>query len=200
MTSAIVTSILSILGTGLCLAEDKTPLLLQKPALSSTHIAFAYAGDLWLVSRQGGEAKRLTTGTGLETDPHFSPDGKQIAFTGEYDGNLDVYVMPATGGEPRRLTYHPDNDQVVGWTPDGKEILFRSGRSSYSRFNRLFTISANGSFPTELPLPMGEEGSYSPKATHLAYVPLSNQRSAPNVYAAWKRYRGGKASPIWIAK
>src|SRR5262249_40662991 len=113
MTRALVPSVLIILGTGLCLAADKKPLLLQKPALSSTHIAFAYAGDLWLVSRQGGEAKRLTTGAGLETDPVFSPDGKQIAFTGEYDGNLDVYVMPATGGEPRRLTYHPGIDQVL---------------------------------------------------------------------------------------
>src|SRR5207245_439007 len=84
------------------LAEEKKPLLLQKPTVSQTHIAFVYAGDLWLVSRQGGEAKRLTTGTGLETDPLFSPDGKQIAFTGEYDGNLDIYVMPATGGGPRR--------------------------------------------------------------------------------------------------
>src|SRR5713226_3385546 len=87
--------------------DENNPLLLQKPAVSRTHVAFGFAGDLWIVPREGGEAKRLTNGVGLETDPIFSPDGTQIAFTGEYDGNPDVYVVPAAGGEPRRLTYHP---------------------------------------------------------------------------------------------
>src|SRR5207245_3405866 len=100
-------------GTGR--ADADKPLLLQKPALSKTHIAFGFAGDLWTVGRDGGEARRLTSGAGLEFQPLFSPEGSRIAFTGEYDGNLDVYVMPSAGGEPRRLTYHPGVDVAVGW-------------------------------------------------------------------------------------
>jgi tricorn protease len=182
------------------LGDENKPLLFQKPAVSRTHVAFGFAGDLWIVPREGGEAKRLTNGVGLETDPIFSPDGTQIAFTGEYEGNLDVYVVPAAGGTPRRLTYYPGIDMAVGWTPDGKQILFRSDRASYSRFNRLFTIPVEGGGSlTELPLPMGEEGSFSPDGTRLAYVPFWNRRSAPGGYISWKHYRGGKASPIWIA-
>ena len=170
------------------------PLLLQKPAVSQSRIAFSYGGDLWIVGRDGGEAHRLTAGAGVESDPQFSPDGTLLAFTGEYNGNRDVYVLPAEGGEPRRLTYHPDPDTVIGWTPDGKRILFRSTRASYSRFSRLFTVAVEGGgLPEELPLPMAEEGAYSPDAKRLAYVPL------PHAFDAWKRYRGGRTSAIWIA-
>ncbi len=170
------------------------PLLLQKPTVSKSQIAFSYGGDLWVVGREGGEARRLTAGIGVETDPHFSPDGSLIAFTGEYDGNRDVYVVPAAGGEPRRLTHHPDPDTVTGWTPDGKRILFRSTRSSYSRFARLFTVAVEGGgLPEELPLPMADEGAYSPDGRRIAYVPL------PHAFDAWKRYRGGRTSPVWIA-
>jgi tricorn protease len=95
------------------------PLLLQHPTVSKTHIAFAYAGDLWLVPRDGGDAHLITSGPGTKSDPVFSPDGSMIAFTGDYDGNVDVYVMPANGGVPKRLTHHPAVDEVVGWTPDG---------------------------------------------------------------------------------
>src|ERR1700757_3408483 len=98
-------------------ASAAGPLLLQKPTLSKTHIAFAYAGDLWLVSREGGEAHLLTSGAGSKSDPVFSPDGNWIAYTGDYDGNVDVYVIPASGGVPKRLTHHPAVDEVVGWTP-----------------------------------------------------------------------------------
>src|SRR5262245_4416892 len=94
------------------------PLLLQRPTANATQIVFSFAGDLWSVPRSGGDAIRLTTGIGIETDPHFSPDGTQIAFTGVYDGNPDVFVMPAEGGVPRRLTCHPAADSVVGWTRD----------------------------------------------------------------------------------
>jgi tricorn protease len=182
-------------------AGDK-PLLLQKPTLSKTHVAFAFAGDLWVVSREGGEARRLTSGVGLETDPSFSPDGTQIAFTGEYDGNFDVYVVPTAGGEPRRLTYHPGGDLALGWTPDGKSVLFASTRSSNSRYTKLFTIPAEGGgLPTELPLPMGIQGAFSPDGSRIAYVPFSNRAHTGAVggYIAWKHYRGGKAAPIWIA-
>jgi tricorn protease len=189
---------------GLCTAavgraEADKPQLLQEPALSKTNIAFVHAGDLWIVGRDGGDARRLTTGAGTETHPFFSPDGSQIAFTGEYEGNLDVYVIPAAGGVPRRLTYHPGIDCAAGWTPDGKQVLFRSDRASFSRFNRLFTTPVEGGPAAELPLPMGEQGSFSPDKQRLAYVPFWNRRSVPNVYISWKRYRGGLASPIWVA-
>src|SRR6185437_1460254 len=173
------------------------PLLMQTPTLSKTHIAFAYAGDLWLVSREGGEAHLLTSGAGTKSDPVFSPDGSMIAFTGDYDGNVDVYVMPSEGGVPRRLTYHPGIDEVVGWSPDGKSVLFRSTRNSYSRFNRLFTVSLEGGLPHELPLPMAEFGAFSADGKHIAYVPYDNTRRLSAI--GWKRYRGGRASRVWIA-
>jgi tricorn protease len=110
-------------------AQSSNPYaLLRKPTVSKTQIAFSYGGDLWIVDRAGGEARRLTSDIGIEIDPVFSPDGSMIAFTGEYDGNEDVYVMPVAGGIPRRLTTHPGADQVVGWTRDGKRIVFRSSR------------------------------------------------------------------------
>jgi tricorn protease len=168
-------------------------LLLQRPALSQTHIVFVFGGDLWSVPRAGGEAKRLTSSLGFESNPVFSPDGSQIAFTGEYDGNVDVFIMPAGGGVPRRLTWHPSSDSVLGWTPDGRRVLFTSGRNAYSRFSELYTAGLDGGLEEKLPLPMGFEASYSPDGSRLAYVPLSR------AFSAWKRYRGGRATPIWIA-
>jgi len=177
-----------------CFAQADRKLLLRNPTVSKTHIVFVYAGDLWIVSREGGEAARLTTGIGIETAPLFSPDGKTIAFTGEYDGNTDIYTVPATGGVPKRLTYHPGTDALAGWTPDGRQVLFVSQRISYSgRFARLFTMPIDGGFPAEVPLPMAYEGSYSPDGARLAYVPI------PRAFSAWKRYRGGMATPIWLA-
>ncbi len=193
--SLVVLSLIAILSLSVA-AGAAGPLLLQKPTLSKTHIAFAYAGDLWLVARDGGEARLLTSGSGTKSDPVFSPDGSMIAFTGDYDGNVDVYVIPAEGGVPRRLTHHPGVDEVIGWTPDGKQVLFRSARSSYSRFNKLFTVKLDGGLPHELPLPMAEAGSYSPDGKHIAYVPTDNTRRLSSI--GWKRYRGGKASHIWI--
>jgi tricorn protease len=179
--------------------EARPPLLLQKPTVSASHVVFSFADDLWIVSRQGGDAQRLTSGVGVETDPVFSPDGKAVAFTGEYEGNLDVYTVPASGGVPRRLTYHPGVDRAVGWTPDGKQVLFRSDRASYARFQRLFTVPAEGGPATEVPLPMAEQGAFSPDGERLAYVPFWNRRPTPNNYISWKHYRGGLASPVWIA-
>ena len=174
-------------------ADSLTPLLLQKPTLSRTHIAFVYAGDLWTVPRDGGAAQRLTSGPGVETNPVYSPDGSTIAFTGEYDGNIDVYTVPAAGGVPKRLTWHPAPDTVLSWTPDGKRILFASNRDSYAPVQQLFTMDVNDSFPERLPLPWGWEAAYSPDGSRLAYVPM---RRAFNV---WKRYRGGDTTPIWLA-
>jgi tricorn protease len=175
--------------------------LLRKPTVSKTQIAFSYGGDLWVVDRSGGEAKRLTSDVGIEIDPLFSPDGTMIAFTGEYDGNEDVYVVPAAGGIPKRLTTHPDADQVVGWTRDGKSVLFRSTRGAYAaRYAQLYTVGVTGGLPELLPLPMAVEGSYSPDSSHLAYVPFTNFREQWNFYRGLKHYRGGEASPVWIAK
>jgi tricorn protease len=167
--------------------------LLRSPTMNRTHIVFSYAGDLWSVPREGGAAIRITSNPGNERDPIFSPDGAQIAFTGEYDGNIDVFVMPATGGEPRRLTYHPGADAATGWTPDGKSVLFVSARNVENDGARLYTVSVTGGFPQEIPLPLAHGGAFSPDATHLAYEPVFHWQ------AAWKRYRGGQTTPIWIA-
>src|SRR5882757_8051892 len=120
------------------------PTLFQPPAVNATDIVFSYAGDLWSVKRGGGAAQRLTSGTGVESNPIFSPDGKTIAFTGEYDGNVDVFTIPAGGGVPKRLTWHPTPDSAVGWTPDGQLILFRSRRLSTNGPNQLFTVPRGG--------------------------------------------------------
>ena len=160
--------------------------LLRFPDIHGNRVVFTYAGDLWLVQRAGGQARRLTAHPGNEIFAKFSPDGKWIAFTGDYDGNTDVYVIPSEGGEPRRLTYHPASDQVLEWTPDSQRILFRSGRTSFSpRFDKLFTISLNGGMPEELPLPAGGLTSFSPDGTKIAYNRVSTE------FRTWKRYRGG---------
>ena len=141
MSKSIVAVLFSLAAVSASFGQSGKPLLLRKPTVSRTQVAFSYAGDLWIVSREGGEARRLTTGVGIETDPVFSPDGTQITFTGEYDGNVDVYVTSAFGGMPRRLTYHPGPDSVVGWTPDGTQVLFRSMRKAHAYGAvQLFTI------------------------------------------------------------
>lgn len=141
-------------------AETETRLM-RFPDISGSKIVFTYGGDLWTVSREGGAAERLTSHPGLEIYPKFSPDGKWIAFTGQYDGNTDVFVMASEGGEPRRLTYHPAPDVVLGWHPDGKRILFHSPRySEIQRYNKLFLVSIDGGLPEMLPLPTGELTSF----------------------------------------
>ncbi|HUA57495.1 MAG TPA: PDZ domain-containing protein [Verrucomicrobiae bacterium] len=174
--------------------------LLQKPAMNKTTIVFAYAGDLWTVPREGGAAQRLTSGQGFETDAALSPDGSTVAFSGEYDGNTDVFTLPVAGGVPKRITYHPSADRVVGWTPDGKHILFRSNRDSYSRYTQFYTVPTEGGLPEVLPLPMACMGAYSPDGKRMIYAPLDGGQFAPGFtnYVAWKRYRGGEASYLWL--
>ena len=174
-------------------AAEETPLLAQSPTMNKTQIVFAYGGYLWSVAREGGEARQLTTG-GHETGPKFSPDGKWIAFTGQYDGNVDAYVMPADGGEPKRLTWHPAADIVDGWTPDGKRILIRSPREAYADFDRLYTVAVEGDDPEALPMWRGEAASYSPDALRIAYVPNLKWQ------VAWKRYHGGQTTPIYLLR
>ncbi|HKV24615.1 MAG TPA: PDZ domain-containing protein [Candidatus Acidoferrum sp.] len=174
-------------------AANESPLLVQSPTMNKTEIVFAYGGYLWSVPRSGGEARQLTTG-GHETGPKFSPDGKWIAFTGQYDGNVDAYVIPAEGGEPRRLTWHPSPDIVDGWTPDGSKVLFYSSREAYADFDRLYTVPAQGGVPEVLPMWRGEAASYSPDGQSLAYVPNLKWQ------IAWKRYRGGQTTPIYIVR
>jgi tricorn protease len=198
--AALASMMLSLAPAGL--RAEQSPggfALLRRPTISHSQIAFSYGGDLWIVDRKGGEARRLTSDIGIETSPAFSPDGSMLAFTGEYDGNEDVYVVSETGGIPKRLTSHPGADQVVGWTRDGKRVLFRSARNSYAGFMQLFTVSIDGGLPEVLPLPMAEEGSYSPDSSHLAYVPFTNFQDNWGRLRGLKHYRGGKASPVWVA-
>ncbi len=170
------------------------PLLMRHPTVSRTTIVFAFAGDLWSVPRAGGSATRLTASPGIESDPYFSPDGRTIAFSAQYDGNTDVFTMPAEGGVPKRLTAHPNADTVVGWTPDGKSVVFSSEMISPTDYPRLFTVPVTGGVPRALPFPAGVEASMSPDGKRVAYVPN------PKWQQAWKRYRGGQASPIWVAQ
>ena len=148
---------------------------------------------------KGAKAQRLTAGVGLESYPVFSPDGKSIAFAGEYEGNLDVYVIPAAGGMPCPRDPSSRSDVPVGWTNDGKQIIFRSPRHSYGRFLAALHVPATGGPATELPLPMAEAGSLSPDGKRIVYVPYSNKPQFPGPMRPLKHYRGGSASPIWIA-
>ena len=167
--------------------------LLRFPDIYEDKIVFVYGGDLWLASEEGGVARQLTTYPGYESYPKFSPDGGYIAFTGWYDGNMDVYLIPAEGGEPCRLTYHPTPDMVIDWYPDGKHVLFRSVRTSCSsRFEKLFSVSIDGGLPKELPLPEAGLASLSPDGSQVAYNHIFRESST------WKRYQGGMAQDIWV--
>jgi tricorn protease len=167
--------------------------LFQFPDVSENQIVFSYANDLWLVSREGGEAYKISSPPGVESFPKFSPDGKTIAFTGNYDGNRDVYAIPVKGGVPLRLTEHGYTDRVVDWTPDGRNILFASRRESgKARFNQFYTIPASGGYATKLPLAYAEFGSYSPDGSQMALTFRSQ------LGRNWKRYRGGWKADIHI--
>lgn len=167
--------------------------MLRYPDVSTTHICFVYAGDIWVVVKEGGIALRLSSPRGEELFPRFSPDGTKIAFSSNYDGNTDIYLIPFMGGELQRLTHHGMTDRIIDWYPDGEAILFASsmasGRQRYSQFYR---IAKEGGLPDKLPIPYGEFGSVSADGKILAYMPISRD------FRTWKRYRGGMAPDIWL--
>jgi tricorn protease len=166
---------------------------LHQPATSGTHVAFVYADDLWVARLDGSDVRRLTTDDGIESNPAFSPDGSSIAFSAQYDGNTDVYVVPAVGGVPMRLTWHPGQDLVQGFTPDGRKVLFTSPRAVFTnRYTHLFTVGIDGGVEEQLPIPNAASGAYSPDARRLAYNPI-----APR-FEQWKQYRGGTVSRLWL--
>ncbi len=173
-------------------AQDRGTRFLRQPDVSTGGIVFVHANDLWRVGRDGGEAIRLTSSEGAETDPAFSPDGRWIAFSGQYGGNTDVYVIPATGGQPRRLTWHPGEDAVQGWTPDG-DILFRSGREAQpTMLWKLFAVPPEGGLPKALALPQAYLGQMSADGRMVAYQEIGYWDPE------WRNYRGGQAQPISI--
>ncbi len=171
------------------MAQTPGPMLFGRLTVNQTHIAFYYAGDIWIVERAGGEARRLTTSPAEENFPVFSPDGSQLAFSRQSGGNWDVYVMPAAGGEARRLTFDPRGDFVAGWTPKGESVLFDSNANVVPQ---LYTIPLNGVMPKALPLPKALLGSFSPDAARIAYTPMGG-------VGDWRFYRGGSRGQIWLA-
>ncbi len=168
--------------------------MLRSPTVSQTQIAFAYANNIWTVDKNGGAARRLTSFQGTTENPKFSPDGKQIAFSAQYAGNVDVYVVPAEGGEPKRLTWHPGADVVQGWMPDGRSIVFQSTRATDAptAAPRFWTVPVAGGVESAMPLPRAFIGKVSPDGRHLAYR-MNNSWDEER-----RNYRGGKNRPIWI--
>jgi len=167
--------------------------LVSDPAPGNSGLAFVYANDLWMAALDGSGVRRLTVHPGVESGPRLSPDGTLVAFTGRYEGNTDVYLVPAAGGVPQRLTWHPGEDVALGFTPDGKSVLFSSPREVYTgRYTQLFTVPVTGGYPTKLPIPNATKAAIAPSGKTIAYIPLRE------AFGQWKHYRGGTASRILL--
>jgi tricorn protease len=173
--------------------NTKDTRLMTQPAISKDKIAFIYAEDLWVANRDGSNPIRLTIDEGIESNPKFSPDGSKIAFSAEYDGNVDVFIVDANGGVPKRLTWNPNYDRVRGFDASGENVLFSSRRNSHVyRYRQLYLVNINGGPVTELPVPTAHYAAYSPDNKHIAYTPF------PNAHEQWKNYRGGRQARIWV--
>jgi tricorn protease len=177
-------------------AEETQTRLLRQPAVSKDHLAFVYGGDIWICDRDGGHPVQLTSHPASEYAPHFSPDGKWIAFSANYDNNTDVYVIPVEGGQPRRLTWHPAADVVTGWSPDGKRVLFVSNREiANSRSSQFYEVPVEGGYERKIMKAVGVEGSWSADGKRLAYRPYLMAYAGNS---GWRQHRGGDTPPIWI--
>ncbi len=166
--------------------------LFQYPDVSKTHITFSYGGDIWTVAKEGGVANKLSSPAGKEVFPRFSPDGSMVAFSGNYDGNMDIYVVPTNGGLPTRVTFHGMMDRLLDWYPDGKNLLYVSSRESgKQRFSQFYKVSHEGGLAEKLPLAYGEFGCLSPDGKKIAFTDRTR------MFRTWKRYRGGTAADVW---
>ncbi len=165
--------------------------MLRYPDVSAEHIAFIYANDIWIVPRAGGAATPLASPPGLETFPRFSPDGRSLAFVGNYDGNRDLYTISIDGGVPVRVTHHPASETLCDWTQDGRLLYFTNGFAGLQRQMQLYTSPVSGGLPQRLPVPYGANGSISADGRKLAYTPHTTD------HRTWKRYRGGMATDVW---
>ncbi len=184
-------AITSISGSSLAATH-----LLSQPDLSADKLAFVYGGDIWVSNRDGTDPKRITSHPATESAPKFSPDGKTIAFTANYDNNSDVYTIDINGGQPKRLTYHPSQDVVNGWSTDGKSVLFASSREILnSRSRQLYQISVSGGYPSKVMQAIAYEGEWNQQGNELAYRPF---RAAHSGASGWHLHRGGTTPPIWI--
>ena len=168
--------------------------MLRYPAVSKTQIAFVYAGDIWLVGKEGGSAFRLTSSPGEESFPRFSPDGSKVAYSASYDGNVDVYVIPSAGGEPTRLTYHPMTDRVIGWTPDGEAhpVRLRARERPAALQPVLHRRPRGRPARRSCPCPTASSARYSPDGGQFVYMPMAQD------FRNWKRYRGGWSPDLWL--
>jgi len=183
------------LATGSAFASDGTRLL-REPDISAEHLTFVYGGDIWLSDRSGKNVRQLTNHPASEFAPHFSPDGKWIAYSASVDNNTDVYIMPATGGSATRLTFHPGADVVNGFSADGKKVLFASNREiENSRSNQLYEVPVTGGFEDKLMQAVAYEGDLSADGKKLAYRPNNMAYGGPS---GWRLHRGGSTPPVWI--
>ena len=174
-----------MLSTQLFAQNTTDTRLLWQPTISKNAIAFIYAEDLWVANRDGSYPRRITVSDGIESNPIFSPDGSMIAFTGQYDGNTDVFIVPTAGGVPKRLTWHPGADLVRDFSPDGKKILFASQRNSFTnRYYQLFTVDISTGAEVQLPIPNAFWASYNADGSSIAYTTI------PDRFEQWKNYRG----------
>lgn len=203
MIHKLAIPLLLLVSSAAVVAAQEPTRLLRYPDIHRDRVVFVYAGDLWLAPSAGGEARRLTSHPGLEVFPKFSPDGRWVAFTGDYSGTRQVHVIGVEGGQPRQLTFYNDvgplpprggiDNRVHGWTPDGRHVLFGAHRLPWSeRMERHYIVPLEGGMERPLEIPEGSAGDYSADGTKLVYTPISRE------FRTWKRYSGGRNQDVWI--